>query len=59
MEKNSMKDTTKTTDTGSRYNAGKLKWAYIHCPSMEELVKVMEHGATKYQNLFYGIYFLF
>ena len=48
MGENSMKDTTKITDAGSRYNTGKLKWSYIHWPSMEELVKVMEHGATKY-----------
>lgn len=49
MGKSSTKGTTKTTDAGSRYNADKLKWSYIHWPSMEELVKVMEHGATKYE----------
>ena len=31
-----------------RYNTGKIKWSYIHWPSIEELAKVLEYGATKY-----------
>lgn len=31
-----------------RYNDGKIKWSYIHWPSIEELAKVLDYGATKY-----------
>jgi hypothetical protein len=36
------------SEQADRYNVGKLKWSYIHWPSMEELVKVLMYGANKY-----------
>lgn len=35
-------------EQADRFNNGKLKWSYIHWPSMEEMVKVLMYGANKY-----------
>lgn len=32
----------------TRHNAGKLRWSLLDPVAMQELLKVLEHGATKY-----------
>lgn len=34
--------------TGSRYNNGKLRWDLVEWNSVEEMLKVLEFGALKY-----------
>ena len=42
------KDKIEASNTGIRFNQGKLKWSLVHYKSMEPLVKVLEFGAAKY-----------
>jgi len=41
-------DKIKEEEKALRYNEGKRKWSLIDYPSLEEMVKVLEMGATKY-----------
>ena len=35
-------------DKALRYNAGKTQWSYLPMAEIEDLIKVLEYGATKY-----------
>jgi hypothetical protein len=37
-------------DRGDRFNEGKLRWSLVDWNSLEPMVKVLEFGATKYDD---------
>lgn len=42
-----MKEKTKTS--GDRYNQGKLRWSMLDFEALEDVVRVLEFGASKYE----------
>lgn len=44
------KEEIKASETGLRFNEGKLRWGLVHYKSMEPLVRVLEAGARKYDD---------
>ena len=37
-------------EKGTRYNKGKLRWSLVDFKSLEDMVKVLEFGASKYED---------
>lgn len=44
------KEEIKASDTGLRFNQGKVRWSLMHFKSMEPMIRVLEYGAQKYDD---------
>jgi hypothetical protein len=44
------KEAIKASETGLRFNTGKLRWSLMHYRSMEPMIRVLMFGAEKYDD---------
>jgi hypothetical protein len=44
------KEEIKASETGLRFNTGKIRWSLVHYKSIEPMVRVLEFGAAKYDD---------